>query len=166
MYLIKLHGLYLFHSCTPVLSSVPTMGQVLNSESWDPHFYWVGLTEFLYCWVTMKSMVFFPLCIYSNVALWSYPQVSSETLWSGFMTGWLCDASTWLASVSQNSLPICFRLEWATRNILCANCRGEVKQQHVVFMLWKLVQEHQALLQFTRCHLSAGSPPRCGGTGL
>lgn len=41
-----------------------------------------------------------------------------------------------------------------------------MKQQHVVFTLRKLVQEHQALLQFTHCHFCARSPPRCEVTGL
>lgn len=56
-------GLYHFNSCISVLSSVPVVGQVLNAwmsykKSQDQPFSWVGWAEFLYCWVTMKSLVF------------------------------------------------------------------------------------------------------------
>lgn len=61
-------------------------------------------------------------------------------------------------AVSQNSLPV----RWATRDILLDNWRAEVKQQHIVFTLGRLVLGHQALLQFTHCHVSAGSPRWCG----
>lgn len=65
------------------------------------------------------------------------------------MKGRLCNVSPWLDYVSQNSLSVCFWLGWVRRDILPGNGRAEVKQEHTVFTLGRLVQGHQVLLQFT-----------------
>lgn len=114
-------------------------------------FFWMGLTEFLYLlgspWNGLQ------LCIFSNAALPSYPQVSCETLRNWFMAGWLCNMSPWLGYVSQYPLPGMLPVRTGHERF-CVVTGGQMRGSST---LRRLVQEHQALLQFTR-HSSAGSP--------
>lgn len=85
------------------------------------------------------------LCIFSNAALPSYPQVSCETLRSWFMAGWLCNVSPWLGYVSQYPLP-CMLPVRTGHERLCVGTGGQTRSSST---LGRLLQEHQAPLQFT-----------------
>lgn len=151
MYLIKLHGLlsFSFLNLSIKYSAYHGSGSRYLNEwhknSWDQQVFsgWAW-QNFCTCW-GHHEIHGLQLCIFSNAALPSYPQVSCETLKSWFMAGWLCNVSPWLGYVSQYPLP-CMLPVRTGHERLCVGTGGQMQSSST---LGRLLQEHQALLQFT-----------------